>query len=42
MGYDPELADRVRELISPAGRVEEKPMFGGLAFLLNGHMSVAV
>ena len=40
MAYDPELADRVRT--SLAGEpVVEKKMFGGLAFLLGGHMSVA-
>lgn len=39
MAYDEELADRVRELA--AGAVEKK-MFGGLAFLVGGHMSVAV
>lgn len=39
MAYDAELADRVRELLG--GRAdEEKRMFGGLAFLVNGHMSV--
>ena len=38
MAYDEELADRVRELVS--GAVEKK-MFGGLAFLIGGHMSVA-
>lgn len=40
MSYDPELADRIRALLG--GRaVEEKRMFGGLAFLVNGHMSVS-
>jgi TfoX/Sxy family transcriptional regulator of competence genes len=40
VSYDPELADRIRELLG--GRaVEEKRMFGGLAFLVNGHMSVS-
>jgi TfoX/Sxy family transcriptional regulator of competence genes len=40
MGYDVELAERIRELL--AGEpVREKKMFGGLAFLLNGNMSVA-
>jgi hypothetical protein len=41
MAYDTELADRVRELIAPERGVEEKRMFGGLAFLINGNMSVA-
>jgi len=42
MAYDAELADRVRELIAPERGVEEKRMFGGLAFLINGNMSVCV
>jgi hypothetical protein len=41
MAYDTELADRIRELIGPERGVEEKRMFGGLAFLINGNMSVA-
>lgn len=42
MTYDEDLANRVRELTSSERGVEEKRMFGGLAFLVNGHMSVAV
>ncbi len=42
MGYDSDLADRVRELLGPQSGVDEKRMFGGLAFLINGNMSVAV
>jgi TfoX N-terminal domain len=41
MAYDEELADRIRELLGAERFVEEKRMFGGLAFLINGHMSVA-
>jgi TfoX/Sxy family transcriptional regulator of competence genes len=41
MAYDTELADRIRELVAPLGGVDEKRMFGGLAFLINGNMSVA-
>jgi TfoX/Sxy family transcriptional regulator of competence genes len=41
MAYDTELADRVRELLAPERGVDEKRMFGGLAFLINGHMTVA-
>src|SRR5258705_9186031 len=41
MAYDEDLADRIRELISAERGVEEKRMFGGLAFLINGNMSVA-
>jgi TfoX/Sxy family transcriptional regulator of competence genes len=40
MAYDEALAARIREHV--AGEpVEEKKMFGGLAFLLGGHMAVA-
>lgn len=41
MAYDEDLADRIRELISAERGVQEKRMFGGLAFLINGNMSVA-
>ena len=40
MAYDEDLADRIRELVSAHGPVDEKKMFGGLAFLLGGHMAV--
>ena len=41
MAYDPNLANRIRELLGPERGMEEKRMFGGLAFLINGNMSVA-
>ncbi len=41
MAYDQELADRIRELIGPEPAVNEKRMFGGLAFLVGGNMAVA-
>ena len=41
MAYDEGLADRIRELIAAERGVEEKRMFGGLAFLVNGNMAVA-
>jgi TfoX/Sxy family transcriptional regulator of competence genes len=41
MAYDEDLADRIRELIGAGKGVEEKRMFGGLAFLIDGNMSVA-
>lgn len=40
MAYDEELANRIRELLGVHSGVEEKRMFGGLAFLINGNMSV--
>jgi TfoX/Sxy family transcriptional regulator of competence genes len=42
MAYDADLADRIRELVASERGVEEKRMFGGLAFLINGNMSVVV
>jgi TfoX/Sxy family transcriptional regulator of competence genes len=42
MAYDEDLADRVRELIAGEHGVAEKRMFGGLAFLIDGNMSVCV
>lgn len=42
MAYDEDLANRVRELLAPQKGVDEKKMFGGLAFLINGNMAVAV
>lgn len=41
MAYDEDLANRIRELLGPVGGIDEKRMFGGLAFLVNGNMSVA-
>ncbi len=41
MPYDEELADRLRELLADEGAVTEKKMFGGLAFLVEGHMAVS-
>lgn len=41
MAYDEDLANRVRELVA-GDQAEEKPMFGGLAFLINGNMAIAV
>lgn len=41
MAYEEELAERIRRLIAPESGVSEMRMFGGLAFLINGNMSVA-
>ena len=40
MAYDEDLANRIRELLADVP-VTEKKMFGGLAFLVGGHMTVA-
>ncbi|GAB2761316.1 TfoX/Sxy family protein [Nocardioides salsibiostraticola] len=42
MAYDEAMADRVRERIETADILTEKKMFGGLAFLLNGNMALAI
>src|SRR5688572_19617103 len=41
VAYDEDLANRVRELIAGEDGVAEQRMFGGLAFLVGGHMAVA-
>jgi hypothetical protein len=41
VAYDEDLANRIRELIADEEGVSEKKMFGGLAFLIQGHMSVS-
>src|ERR1051325_1972551 len=43
MAYNEKLADMTRELISLTHKnVEEKPMFGGLCFMVNDKMCVGV
>jgi TfoX/Sxy family transcriptional regulator of competence genes len=41
VAYDEDLANRIRELLGSEKGIQEKRMFGGLAFLINGNMSVA-
>ncbi|MPY97852.1 MAG: RNA methyltransferase [Actinophytocola sp.] len=41
MAYDEDLANRIRELVAAESGVAEQRMFGGLAFLIDGNMSVA-
>ena len=41
MAYDEDLANRIRELVAGEPGVTEKRMFGGLAFLVGGNVSVA-
>jgi hypothetical protein len=41
MAYDEALAERIRELFIGNRGVSEKRMFGGLAFLINGHLAIA-
>jgi TfoX/Sxy family transcriptional regulator of competence genes len=42
MAYDEDLANRVREFVLMEQGVTERRMFGGLAFMIGGNMSVAV
>lgn len=44
MAYDKQLAERVREYLIkfPQLEIEEKRMFGGLAFMINGKMCVNI
>jgi len=42
MAYDEDLANRVREQLAHEGGVTEKAIFGGLALLLHGNMSVGL
>lgn len=39
MAYDEALADRVRTVLADRGGVVERKMFGGLAFMVDGHMA---
>ena len=41
MTYDETLAERIREQLAERDDVTEKKMFGGLAFLIGGNMTVA-
>jgi hypothetical protein len=41
VAYDEDLANRIRELMAGEEGVTEKKMFGGLAFLIGGNMSVS-
>lgn len=42
MAIDERLAERVRSLLESKGDVVEKPMMGGLAFMVNGAMCCSV
>jgi TfoX/Sxy family transcriptional regulator of competence genes len=42
VAYDEALASRVRAKLDETGGVEEKRMFGGIAFLVHGNMAVGV
>lgn len=42
MAYDENLADRVRAILAPEPRLGERKMFGGLAFMIDGHMCCGI
>jgi TfoX/Sxy family transcriptional regulator of competence genes len=42
MAYDEQLADRVREALGARDGVSERKMFGGITFMLGGHMCLGV
>src|SRR5712691_7560931 len=42
MAFDEALAERIRQRLARRKNVEEKKMFGGIGFLLNGNMLVGV
>jgi TfoX/Sxy family transcriptional regulator of competence genes len=41
MAYDVDLADRIRAELAGSPGVTEKRMFGGLAFLIDGRLTIA-
>ena len=42
MAFDEKVAARVRAVLKGKRGVEEKKMFGGIAFMVRGHMCVGV
>lgn len=42
MAYDLALADEIRTVLDGDPRITERRMFGGLSFLVNGNLAVAV
>jgi len=42
MAYSERVADRVRAVLGSRRQVVERKMFGGLAFMVNGHMCCGV
>lgn len=42
MAYDEELAARVREILEETVPPSQRKMFGGIAFMVNGHMCCGV
>lgn len=42
MAYDEKVAERVRDVLQTEDGVSERAMFGGLAFMIDGHMACGV
>ena len=42
MAFDENLAERIRTTLARKKGIEEKKMFGGIGFMLNGNMLVGV
>src|ERR1043166_8863172 len=42
MAFSEELAERIRQRLARRKGIEEKKMFGGIGFLLNGNLLVGV
>lgn len=42
MAYNEKLAERVSEALSSISKVEEKKMFGGICYMVNGKMCVGI
>jgi TfoX/Sxy family transcriptional regulator of competence genes len=42
MPYDETLAERVREALGAERGLDERRMFGGLAFMVDGHMACGI
>ena len=42
MAYDETLAARIRDVFGPRTDLREQKMFGGLAFMVGGHMAVGI
>jgi TfoX/Sxy family transcriptional regulator of competence genes len=42
VAFDEGLAERIRDVLIKTPRISERRMFGGVAFLADGHMCVGV
>ncbi len=42
MAFDEQLAERMREALADEPGIRERLMFGGIAFMLDGNMSVGI